>query len=101
MPWDIRTETQDKIWGEKPFLISKDLTLTGEVGSGGSVGGHGKAYLSSLILNKVKEKKITDKGHSASELLELRKTFKLKMKQLIITWLVRRWDMERKQRWLM
>lgn len=57
MPWDMRTETQDKIWGEKLFLISQDLTLTGEVGSGGSVGGHGKAYLSSLILNKVKEKK--------------------------------------------
>lgn len=39
-------------------------------------------------------------GYSASELLELRKTFKLKMEQSIITWLVRWWDMERKQRWL-
>lgn len=59
------------------------------MGEGGS--GHGKAYLSSLILNKVKEKKITDRGYSAPELLELRKTFKLKMKQPIITWPVRTW----------
>lgn len=68
------------------------------MGEGGSE--HGKAYLSSLILNKVKEKKITDRGYSASELLELRKTFKLKRKQPIITWPVRWGDMERMQMWL-
>lgn len=58
MPRDIRTETEDKDLGLK--ALSNVQRLDTYWGSRQwrerSVGRHGKAYLSSLLLNKVKEK---------------------------------------------